>query len=241
MLSAHCWEGYKINLCSMDVAENLKSLQSELPDHVQLVAVSKVHPVDHIMQASHAGHRDFGENKVQEMTTKAEEMPDDIRWHLIGHLQRNKVKYIVDFVHLIHSVDSVKLLKEIEKRASKVPRVIDVLLQVHIAGEESKFGLDEAECAEVLSSEAFGNMHHVRVRGLMGMATFTDDQEQVKREFNSLKALYERLKERFPANDRWQPEVLSMGMSGDYQLAIEAGSNMVRVGSKIFGERNYDQ
>jgi pyridoxal phosphate enzyme (YggS family) len=142
---------------------------------------------------------------------------------------------------LIHSVDSLKLLKEIEKRAAKVPRVIDVLLQVHIAEEESKFGFDESECAEVLSSEAFANMQHVRVRGLMGMATFTDDEAQVRREFSALHQLFGRLKERFPANDRWQPEVLSMGMSGDYALAIETGSNMVRVGSKIFGERNYDQ
>ncbi|MEX2596844.1 MAG: YggS family pyridoxal phosphate-dependent enzyme [Salibacteraceae bacterium] len=224
----------------MSVAENLKEIKSQLPDDVQLVAVSKVHLVDHIIKAYEAGHLDYGENKVQEMVSKAEVMPKEIRWHLVGHLQRNKVKYIVDFVHLIHGVDSLKLLKEIDKRAAKIDRVVDCLLQVHIAEEDSKFGFDEPECAELLASETFKAMRNVRIKGLMGMATFTEDQDQVGREFASLKALFERLKSQFSAHDQWQPETLSMGMSGDYQLAIEQGSTMVRIGSAIFGERNYD-
>ncbi len=224
----------------MTVAENIDRIKAEIGTDVTLVAVSKVHPVDHIIKAYQAGHLDYGENKVQEMCEKAEVMPKDIRWHLIGHLQRNKVKYIVDFVHLIHSVDSLKLLKEIEKRAAKADRVIDCLLQVHIAEEDTKFGFDENEVGDLLADPALKEMTHIRIKGLMGMATFTEDQDQVRREFRSLKDRFERLKEKFPINERWQPEILSMGMSGDYQMAIEEGSNMVRIGSSIFGARNYD-
>lgn len=223
----------------MSIAENLQAIQSEIPDHVTLVAVSKTHPASVVQEAYEAGQRHFGENKVQEMVDKAQVMPDDIHWHLIGHLQRNKVKYIAPFVHLVHSVDSLKLLKEIEKRAAQQDRVINCLLQVHIADEETKFGFAPGELNEVLSSGELDEMKHICIKGLMGMATFTNDQEQVKREFAGLKQTFDQLKADFAANDRWQPEVLSMGMSGDYAMAIEQGSTMVRVGSAIFGARNY--
>lgn len=215
----------------------LEQIKSQIPSNVTLVAVSKTHPVGHIMKAYEAGQRDFGENKVQELTSKAPEMPADVRWHLIGHLQRNKVKYIIEFVHLIHSVDSLKLLVEINKRAATAGRVVDCLLQVHIAEEDTKFGLDEEEVGSLLANPKFSEIENVRVRGLMGMATFTDDKDQVRREFANLSALFERLKQSFESNDRWQPEVLSMGMSSDFQLAIEEGSTMIRVGSSIFGTR----
>lgn len=224
----------------MNVAENLEGLKRELGEGVTLVAVSKVHPVAHIIQAYEAGHMDYGENKVQEMVAKAEVMPKEIRWHLIGHLQRNKVKYIVDFVHMIHSIDSLKLLKEIEKRAAKADRKINCLLQVHIAEEDSKFGFDEDEVRELLSDPEFKSMKHICIKGLMGMATNTEDVGQVRREFQSLRRLYTSLKSAIPASESWQPEILSTGMSGDYKIAIEEGSNMVRIGSAIFGPRNQD-
>ena len=219
----------------MSVAEQLKQVQDRIPAQVTLVAVSKTHPVEHILEAYEAGQRDFGENKVQELMAKAPAMPGDVRWHLIGHLQSNKVKYIAQVVHMIHSVDSLKLLKEINKRASGAERVIDCLLQVHIAEEDTKFGLDEGEVELLLANPVFWEMNNVRIKGLMGMATFTDDQTQVRREFAALKSLFARLKLKFDADERWQPEVLSMGMSGDFELAIEEGSNMIRVGSSIFG------
>lgn len=223
----------------MSIAENLKEIKAKLGDEVELIAVSKTHPNDLILEAYEAGQRHFGENKVQEMTAKAEELPKDIHWHLIGHLQRNKVKYIVDFVYMIHSVDSLKLLREINKRAGKANRVVDCLLQVHIAEEDSKFGLDRSEVDEILKPDVLSELNNIRIKGLMGMATFTEDEEQVKREFRGLKQLFESLKQEFAADERWQPEVLSMGMSGDWQLAIQEGSNMVRIGSSIFGARDY--
>ncbi|WP_224490332.1 YggS family pyridoxal phosphate-dependent enzyme [Robertkochia flava] len=222
------------------IAENLKEISTDLPEHVKLIAVSKTKPEEDIMEAYKAGHRDFGENKVQEMTAKYDELPKDIRWHMIGHVQRNKVKYMAPFVHLIHGVDSLKLLKEIEKQGKKHDRTIDCLLQMHIAKEETKFGLDEQELEELLASESFRNMKHVRIKGLMGMATFTDNTDRVKEEFTFLKELFEALKER---QDQWphlEMEILSMGMSGDYKTAISCGSTMVRIGSSIFGERNYN-
>lgn len=228
------------DICSMSVAENLKRIQQSLPDHVTLVAVSKTHSVEHIMKAYEKGQRDFGENKVQELTAKAEEMPKDIRWHLIGHLQTNKVKYIADFVHMIHAIDSLKLLKEVNKQASKSDRVVECLLQVHIAEEDTKFGLSHDECESLLIDPKVREMKNIRIKGLMGMATFTDDQEQVKREFAGLKKLFDELAKKQPDLDYWDPVVLSMGMSGDYLLAIEEGSNMVRVGSSIFGARDYN-
>jgi pyridoxal phosphate enzyme (YggS family) len=223
----------------MSVAENLKQVALELDPGVVLVAVSKRHPTEAIQAAYDAGHRDFGENKVQEMTNKAEALPSDIRWHLIGHLQTNKVKYVAPFVYLIHSIDSLKLLKEVNKRAVQNDRVIDCLLQVHIAEEESKFGFDANEVLDLLQSSDFQLMEGVRVKGLMGMATFTEDQRQVAKEFRGLHDLFRSLQSEVNPNARWQPEVLSMGMSGDYTLAIANGSNMVRVGSRIFGTRNY--
>ena len=223
----------------MSIARHIHTFRSQLPDHVELVAVSKTHPAATIREAYEAGQRHFGENKVQELIAKAPGLPDDVCWHLIGHLQTNKVKYIADIVHLIHSVDSLKLLKEINKRAHGFGRTIDCLLQVRIAEEDTKFGLEQHQVREVLDSEDFAEMDHVCVRGLMGMATFTDDAAQVRREFSSLKHFWDELKSTVPSSDRWNPEVLSMGMSGDWELAVEEGSTMVRVGSAIFGQRNY--
>jgi hypothetical protein len=220
----------------MSIAENLSAVKESL-GKCHLVAVSKTKPNEDLMEAYNAGQRALGENKVQELTDKAEALPKDIEWHMIGHLQRNKVKYIAPFVHLIHSVDSVRLLKEINKQGKKIDRVIPVLLQIHIAEEESKYGLDEQELHELLSSEAFKEMNHVEVKGLMGMATFTDDTEKIRREFKSLKKLFDKTAVQYN-DEKLNLKELSMGMSGDYEIAIEEGSTMVRIGSKIFGERS---
>lgn len=221
------------------IKENLEKIKSELPEHVQLIAVSKTKPEADILEAYNAGHRDFGENKVQEMTDKHASLPGDIQWHMIGHVQRNKVKYMAPFVHLIHGVDSLRLLKEIDKQGRKNDRVINCLLQVHIAKEESKFGLDEEELKALLDSESFREMKHVNIRGLMGMATFTENNDVIKSEFTYLKNLFDSLKQKQEQWPHLNMEILSMGMSGDYHLAVECGSNMVRIGSSIFGERNY--
>lgn len=223
----------------MDIAENIKELRS-LTDkyNCTLVAVSKTKPEEDIKQAYDAGHLDFGENKAQELTAKYEVLPKDIRWHMIGHMQSNKVKYIAPFVHLIHSVDSAKLLKEVNKQGRKANRKIACLLQLHIAEEESKFGLSEEELFEILNGEALGNYEHVQINGLMGMATFTEDMGQVRKEFKTLKRIFDRVKNEID-RPNVEMEILSMGMSGDFEVAIEEGSNMIRVGSKIFGERNY--
>ncbi|MDO1500262.1 YggS family pyridoxal phosphate-dependent enzyme [Winogradskyella maritima] len=218
----------------MSIAKNIKRFQSELPENVTLVAVSKTKPIDDLMEAYDAGQRIFGENKIQEMTEKWNAMPKDIQWHMIGHVQRNKVKYMAEFVNLVHGVDSFKLLKEIDKQAKKHSRVIDCLLQIKIAEEESKFGLSKADASDILTSDSFQNLKHIRVTGLMGMATFTDDMAQVEREFKSLQTYFNTLKTNHP-----HLEILSMGMSGDYKLAIDCGSTMVRIGSTIFGARNY--
>lgn len=225
----------------MNVKENLQEIKQQLSStDALLVAVSKTKPNADIIEAYEAGQRHFGENKVQEMVDKAEALPKDIHWHMIGHLQRNKVKYIAPFVHLIHSVDSLRLLKEINKQAKKQERVIPCLLQMHIAEEETKFGLDKNELKELLESEAFEAMENVKIMGLMGMATFTEDEAKVKREFASLKKLFDECKATYsgPKLD-WQ--YLSMGMTNDYKLALEEGSNVVRIGSAIFGERNYQK
>jgi pyridoxal phosphate enzyme (YggS family) len=220
------------------ITENLNEVRLALPEHVTLVAVSKTHPPEAIQTAYDAGQRIFGENKVQELVAKYEVLPRDIEWHLIGHLQTNKVKYIADFVSFIHAVDSEKLLDEINKRAAKAERVIDVLLQVHIAEEDSKFGFDDAELTAFVSGTGIALHTHVRIRGLMGMATFTDDREQVRREFKHLKRLFDQLKTSvFVTANHF--DTLSMGMSGDFDLAIEEGSTMVRIGSTLFGARNY--
>jgi pyridoxal phosphate enzyme (YggS family) len=218
------------------IVENLKRIQNTIPENVKLIAVSKTKPVEDLLVAYNAGQRVFGENKVQEMCDKQEVLPKDIEWHLIGHLQSNKVKYIAPFVSLIHAVDSLKLLKEIDKEAKKNDRIIPVLLQFHIAQEETKFGLDFEEAKEILESNEFVEMQHVQIVGLMGMATFTDNQEQIEDEFRNLYNYFHVIKSHyFKFNDDFKE--ISMGMSGDYLLAIEAGSTMVRVGSSIFGGR----
>ncbi|WP_271392752.1 YggS family pyridoxal phosphate-dependent enzyme [Aequorivita sinensis] len=216
------------------ISENLKNLKSKLPNEVTLIAVSKTKPVSDLMQAYNAGHKVFGENKVQEMESKWQEMPKDIQWHMIGHLQRNKVKYIAPFVSLIHAVDSLRLLKEINKQAKRNERVIDCLLQIKIAEEDSKFGMDIADATALLNSEELQNFKNVKIVGLMGMATFTDDEKQISQEFQRLKKVFDQIK-----IENSELKILSMGMSGDYKIAIENGSNMVRIGSAIFGERNY--
>ncbi|MGX7666184.1 YggS family pyridoxal phosphate-dependent enzyme [Flavobacterium pedocola] len=219
----------------MSIQSNLQHIKSTLPSHVTLVAVSKTKPVSDLMEAYNAGQRIFGENYVQELVDKQPQFPNDVEWHFIGHLQSNKVKYIAPFVSLIHGVDSLKLLLEINKQALKNNRVIDCLLQVHIAEEESKFGLDEQELNEILSSDALKGLKNIKIVGLMGMSTFTDNQEQIQKEFQNLKAIFDKYKTLKTENCDLQ--TLSMGMSGDYPLAIECGSTMVRIGSSIFGSR----
>ncbi len=219
------------------LADHINIILNELPSNVVLVAVTKTRPVEDMQQAYDCGLRDFGENRVQEMIDKQPQLPADIRWHQIGHLQTNKVKYIAPFVHLIHSVDSLKLLTEINKQALRADRIIDCLLQVFIATEESKFGLDEQEVRDILSSDEFAGLKNIRIRGLMGMATFTDNMEVVRNEFATLKKLFGRIQNEFFSGSS-DFNILSMGMSGDYHIAIEEGSTMVRIGSAIFGERH---
>jgi hypothetical protein len=222
----------------MSVKDNLQNIKFSIPANVALVAVSKTKPVLDLMEAYEAGQRIFGENKVQEMTEKWEQMPKDIEWHMIGHVQSNKVKYMIPYVKLIHGVDSLKLLTEINRMAKKWRRTVDCLLQIHIAEEETKFGLDEKELEELLKEVQHnsGEYENIRIVGLMGMATFTDNQEQIKREFIHLKSIFDKLSTS-TTTVNLQPTTLSMGMSGDYQLAIDCGSNMIRIGSSIFGER----
>ena len=219
----------------MSIQSNLNTIKTSLPEHVTLVAVSKTKPVSDLMEAYEAGQRIFGENKIQEMTDKYEEMPKDIQWHMIGHVQSNKVKFMAPFVSLIHGVDSLKLLQEINKHALKNNRTIDCLLQIYIAEEESKFGLDEKELNELLSSSEFKEMKNIRILGLMGMATFTENQNQIKKEFTHLKSIFDSIKSL--QSENCNLNTISMGMSGDYKLAIECGSTMVRIGSSIFGGR----
>lgn len=223
----------------MSINSNLKSiLKTHEGFQYTLIAVSKNHPASSVLEAYQAGQRDFGENKVQEMTEKLESLPKDIRWHMIGHLQRNKVKYIAPYVHLIHSVDSLKLLQEINKEASKNNRTINCLLQIHIASEETKFGLSPEEVHELLNSYEFKALANIRIIGLMGMASNTEDQNLVRQEFKLLKNLFEELKSTFKS-DKIEMEELSMGMSGDAAIALEEGSTMIRVGTAIFGTRVY--
>ncbi|WP_376777088.1 YggS family pyridoxal phosphate-dependent enzyme [Flavobacterium covae] len=220
----------------MSIQQNLNNIKSSLPSHVTLVAVSKTKPVSDLMEAYQAGQRIFGENKIQEMTEKWEQMPKDIQWHMIGHVQTNKVKYMAPFVSLIHGVDSLKLLQEINKQAQKNNRVIDCLLQIYIAEEETKFGLNETELEEILHLvQNEHSLQNIRIIGLMGMASFSEDQNQIKKEFLELKSLFDKHKTVKTKNCHLQ--TLSMGMSGDYQLAIDCGSTMVRIGSSIFGVR----
>ncbi len=218
----------------MSIAKNLQAIKNQLPIEVTLVAVSKTKPIEHIQEAYDNGQRIFGENKIQEMTQKWEIMPKDIKWHMIGHVQRNKVKYMAEYVSLIHGVDSFKLLKEINKQALKHDRIIDCLLQIHIAEEQTKFGLNDTELQEILDSESFTSLENINVVGLMGMATFTTNKEQIRKEFKQLRATYDTVAKKIDTL-----KILSMGMSGDYQMAIEEGSTMIRIGSSIFGPRNY--
>lgn len=222
----------------MSIASNIRRIESELPPGVKLVAVSKFHPAGMIREAYEAGQRVFGESKAQELTAKQAQLPGDVEWHFIGHLQTNKVKYIAPFIHTIHSVDSLNLLQEVDKQAARWERNIRVLLQVHVAAEDTKFGLTPQACEDLVRSEAFAACRHVTVCGLMGMATNTGDTEQIRREFRTLHSLFGRLKERYFRNDPAFTE-LSMGMSHDYRLAIEEGSTLIRVGSLIFGDRTY--
>ncbi|MEM1260761.1 MAG: YggS family pyridoxal phosphate-dependent enzyme [Bacteroidota bacterium] len=218
----------------MSITENLEKIKTSLPKGIALVAVSKTKPVETIREAYNAGQRIFGENKIQEMTQKWEQLPKDIEWHMIGHVQRNKVKYMAQYVSLIHGVDSLKLLKEVDKQAQRHHRVIDCLLQIHIAMEETKFGLDSKELEELITSNEFSTLKNIKIKGLMGMATFTEDTLQIKSEFQFLKTTFEKLRKKLDGI-----EILSMGMSGDYGIAISEGSTMVRIGSSIFGARNY--
>ena len=219
----------------MSIKDNLLQIKSQLPESVTLVAVSKTKPVSDLMEAYNAGQRVFGENKIQEMTEKWEQMPKDIQWHMIGHVQTNKVKYMAEYVSLIHGVDSLKLLQEINKQGAKHNRVIDCLLQMYIAEEETKFGLDEKELEDILHFVQNEKLQNIKVVGLMGMATFTDNQTQIKKEFLNLKSTFDKINSLSIVN--YQLSIISMGMSGDYNLAIECGSTMVRIGSSIFGGR----
>jgi len=217
----------------MSIKDNLLQLQSTIPTNVTLVAVSKTKPIADLMEAYEAGQRVFGENKIQEMTEKWEQMPKDIQWHMIGHVQTNKVKYMAEYVSLIHGVDSLKLLQEINKQAAKHNRIIACLLQMYIAEEETKFGLDEKELEDIFHIVQNDKLQNIKVVGLMGMATFTDNQTQIKKEFLNLKSTFDKINLLSIVN--YQLSIISMGMSGDYKQAIECGSTMVRIGSSIFG------
>ena len=220
----------------MSIAENLNNIKSTLPANVSLVAVSKTKPIDDLMEAYNAGQRIFGENKIQEMTEKWQQMPKDIEWHMIGHVQSNKIKFMIPYVKLIHGVDSLKLLKEINRLAIKWRKQINVLLQVYIAEEETKFGLNETELDEIFQFiQNDDSLTNVKITGLMGMASFTENKDQIRKEFTYLKSLFDKYSQLNTVN--CQLNTLSMGMSGDYELAIECGSTMIRVGSSIFGGR----
>ena len=222
----------------MSIADRILRVKSSLPGQVELVAVSKTYPAQRIMEAYEAGQRIFGENRPQEMAQKYEELPKDIEWHLIGHLQTNKVKQIVPFISLIHSADSPHLLAEVDRCAARCSRVVDCLLQLHIAEEETKFGFSFDECRDYLASGVWSSLTHVRLRGVMGMATLTDDEASIRREFASLQAFFAEIKKNYFPLDKNFSEI-SMGMSHDYRLALDYGTTMVRVGTLIFGERNY--
>ena len=217
------------------IRENLQHILNDIPSNVQLVAVSKTKPNEDILIAYDSGQRHFGENKVQELNQKQQQLPKDIKWHMIGHLQTNKVKYIAPFIHLIHGVDSIKLLKEINKQAKKNNRTIECLLQFHIASEQSKFGLSRAQAIEIILSDEFNALNNVCIKGVMGMASFSSDHNQIEEEFSVLKAIFDELKNIIPYPNSF--DCISMGMSGDYKIAIKKGSNMIRIGSTIFGSR----
>ena len=222
----------------MDIVKNIESIKAIIPEHVKLIAVSKTKPEEMILKAYRAGHKTFGENKVQELVRKYETLPKDIEWHLIGHLQTNKVKYVVSFVSLIHSVDSFKLLKTINKEAERVGKIVDCLFQLKIAKEESKFGMAVEQAKQILESVEYKTFRNIRLTGLMGMATFTEDEEIIRSEFQFLHSCFDEIKNTYFNGVNYFNEI-SMGMSDDYEIAINEGSTMIRVGSKIFGARNY--
>lgn len=221
----------------MNIAENLQKIITAIPKNVALIAVSKTKPVSAILEAYNAGQKAFGENKIQEMVQKYEELPKDIEWHMIGHLQKNKVKYMAHFVHLIHGVDNFKTLKEINKQAQKHHRKINCLLQLKIAIEDTKFGMSKNDAITILTSPEFKELKNITIVGFMGMASFIEDETTIRNEFKLLKTYVEDFKKY--KSENFIPSTISMGMSGDYQIAIEEGSNMIRVGSAIFGHRNY--
>ena len=220
----------------MTISDNIKQFEEQIPEHVKLVAVSKTKPVEIILEAYNAGYRIFGENKIQELAAKYPELPKDIEWHFVGHMQTNKVKYIAQFVSLIHAVDSLKLLKEINKQALKYDRSIDCLLQFHIATEQTKYGLNFEEAEQILQSDEYKSLKNVQLKGVMGMGTFTNDMDQVRQEFRQLKSYFNKIRQNHFQNDQNFKE-LSMGMTGDYKIAIEEGSTIIRIGTAIFGER----
>lgn len=222
----------------MSIQSNIKELKSQIPINVKLVAVSKTKPNEDILQAYKIGHKIFGENKVQDLVQKYESLPKDIEWHYIGHLQTNKVKFIAPFISLIHAVDSIKLLRKINSEAKTNNRIINCLIQMHIAEEDTKFGLNIEEVKQLLESEDLKNLQNIKISGLMGMATYTDNQSQIQKEFNFLKSCFDDIKSDYFKNlDNFKD--ISMGMSGDFKIAVEAGSTIIRVGSTIFGARNY--
>lgn len=237
MIGNFCTFGPLLNLV-MTIAENILTIKNRLPGHVKLVAVSKTRPPEDLLQAYHAGQRSFGENKTRELADKYPLLPADVEWHFIGHLQSNKVKMIAPLVSLIHSVDSLKLMQNINREARAIDRVIPCLLEFYIAEETSKFGLSEEEAQVLLSSEEFRQLRNIRVCGVMGMATYTEEKEVVRKEFRRLKGIFDRLKADFFSGNDYFREI-SMGMSSDYEVAVEEGSTIVRIGSSIFGERNY--
>jgi pyridoxal phosphate enzyme (YggS family) len=220
----------------MSISQKINTILEKIPDHVKLVAVSKTKPKEDISVAYKGGYRIFGENKPQELAQKYKDLPKDIEWHFIGHLQTNKVKYIAPFVHLVHAVDSMKLMKEINKQAAKNNRIINCLLQFHIASEENKFGLNMVEAKALLDSDDFSSLHSIQIAGVMGMATYTDQEDVIRKEFGNLKAIFDHLKTDYFC-DKEEFKEISMGMSGDYELAIDEGSTMIRLGSSIFGSR----
>ncbi len=222
----------------MDLLQNLKNIRESIQEDITLVAVSKTKPPEMALELFNAGHLDFGENKVQELVNKQEQLPEAIRWHMIGHLQTNKVKYIAPFVYLVHGVDSLKLLRVLNKEGKKNNRMINFLFQMHISTEDSKFGLDQQELKEILESVEYREMEHINIMGMMGMATFTDDFDAVRKEFRNLRCIFEEVKADY-YREKSDFSILSMGMSNDYLIAIEEGSNMIRVGSLLFGPRDY--
>lgn len=224
----------------MSIQDNIIAIKNEIPKSVKLIAVSKTKPIEYIEQAYSCGQRVFGENKAQEMKDKHEKLPKDIQWHFIGHLQENKIKYIIQYVSMIHSIDSLHILSEIDKKANKINRVVDCLFEMDISHEESKFGMSLDQASTLVNSDEFKQMNNVRICGVMGVGSITDNKQQTEKEFNNLRDIFQQLKNKFFSDKDFFKEI-SMGMTGDYKIAISQGSTMIRIGSKIFGERDYSK